>query len=96
VLLVALSACSSWSGVHEPLGRGRRALLPYASYRALENGTSAREIVHKFGPPEQVEERDGRIRALVYRCETSSGEVSRLELRFSEDERLEGTELRSR
>jgi len=95
-LLLLLAACSSWKGQVDPLGRGKRPVLPYACYQSLEPGMHAREILRKFGPPEDLAEQDGAIRSLVYRCENANGEAGTLRLAFSSQEALESSELSRR
>ncbi|MGQ0612649.1 MAG: hypothetical protein ACT4PV_02705 [Planctomycetaceae bacterium] len=92
-LLLILAACSAWKGQVDPLGRGRRPVLPYACYQSLQTGMNAREILGKFGPPEDLAEKDGAIRFLLYPCEDANGESATLRMAFSHNEALETSRL---
>ena len=93
VVLAALAACSHWRGGAPPWGGGRHTALSYAHYHSLEPGMKAKEILDKFGAPQQVVERNGTIRALAYRCEKATGKVGTLTLTFDKRGVLTGTAL---
>lgn len=95
-LLLFLAGCSVWKGQADPLGRGKQPVLPYACYQSLQTGMNAREILRKFGPPEDLAEKDGAIRTLLYRCENANGETGTLRLAFSPKEALETSQLLGR
>jgi len=84
-LMLLLPACRT---AQEVFHRGE--VLTYAQYQSIkvEDGLTAQAVLDRYGKPNSVQEENGRVRRLIYRCEDLSGKFKNLELVFDDQERL--------
>ena len=83
-----LAGCSWVGDLGEAIHRTDPGLLQYGQYTSLSPGMQARTIIHAYGPPVHVLERDGKIRALTYKCQNALGNQTQLRMAFDAQESL--------